>query len=245
MQERAKWKPSQQSSFLAVNQIMLGIILAALIGCGRVYPAMLNSSSSTQVGQEWWHTLPRAIVPNGPLIWPTDAPTAILFDQHPPPIMNLSKASLEYTGREGAKINMYLNPFTTLSDPSLASKCGGQWSAELTKYIQTGHITIFYPGGPAEYANDWNFIPKSPCCGQCSIGGIYAELMYWPTPAPTPAVTALVDKSGFTLSVPGFPNPCFSSILFDNLSDRMRDPASRLRPTWSLNPFAHMMHVAK
>lgn len=171
---------------------MLGIILAALICCGRVNPMILNSSISTQPKLEWWRTLPRALVPNGPLTRPL--PSVLLVDQHPPPTIQ----ALQFTGREGARIGLYMNPFTTLADPSLASKCGAQWSAESSKYIQTGRITRYATGQPALYAQQWIFTIKSPCCGQCSIDGMSAELRYWPTPAPTPAVTAIVDELGFT-----------------------------------------------
>lgn len=175
------------------SQVMLEFILAVLIGCGRVNSAILsNSSASTSPELEWWRTLPRALIPNGPLTR-TDLPTVLLVDQHPPPTIKPQPL----TGREGALIYLYQNPFTTLTDPSLASKCGAQWSAESSEYIQSGRITT-YSGQPARYADQWNYIPKSPCCGQCSIDGMSAELRYWPTPAPTPAVTAIVDNSGFT-----------------------------------------------
>lgn len=176
---------------------MLGIILAALIDCGRVNSMILNSSISTPISTqpqlEWWRTLPRALIPNGPLTL-TDLPTVLLVDQHPPPTIKPP----QLTGREGAQILLYQNPFTTWADPSLASKCGAQWSADSSKYIQSGRITRYATGQPALYAKEWIFTPKPPCCGQCSIGGMSAELRYWPTPAPTPAVTAIVDESGFT-----------------------------------------------
>lgn len=177
---------------------MLEIILAVLLGCGRVNPAiLLNSSISTQPELEWWRTLPRALIPNGPLTR-TDysLPTVLLVDQHPPP--TAAKPQPPLTGREGALILMYQNPFKTLTDPLLASKCGAHWSAESSDYIQSGLITTDSPGLPARYASSWNFIPEPPCCGQCSIDGMSAELNYWPTPAPTPAVTAIIDNSGFT-----------------------------------------------
>ena len=173
---------------------MLEILLAVLIGCGRVYSLIVNSSTSTQQPElEWWRTLPRALVPNGPFTR-TDFPTVLLVDQRPPPTIK----PLQLTGREGAQILLYQNPFTTLSDPSLASKCGAGWSAESSKYIQSGRITRYATGQPAWYAKAWNFTPKPPCCGQCSIDGMSAELRFWPTPAPSPEVTAIVDKLGFT-----------------------------------------------
>lgn len=176
---------------------MLEIILAVLIGCGRVFSIVVNSSSTSSTQQpelEWWQTLPRALIPNGPLTI-TDLPTVLLVDQHPPPTI---KAPPPLTGREGAQILLYQNPFTTLSDPFLASKCGAQWSADSSKYIQSGRITRYATGQPALYAKEWIFTPKPPCCGQCSIDGMSAELRYWPTPAPTPEVTAIVDNLGFT-----------------------------------------------
>lgn len=177
---------------------MLEIILAVLLGCGRVNPAiLLNSSISTQPEPEWWRTIPRTLDLND-ILTRTDLllPTVLLVDQHPPPT---AEPQPPFAGSEGAPIPMYQNPFETLTDPLLASKCGAQWSAELSDYIQSGRITTDSPGQPALYASDWNFTPKPPCCGQCSVfDGMSADLNYWPTPAPTPAVTAIIDNSGFT-----------------------------------------------
>lgn len=155
---------------------------------------MLNSSTSTQPPPEpeWWRTLPRALVPNGSPFTLTGLPLQV--DQRPPPTIKAPPL----TGREGAQIYLYMNPFTTLSDPVLASKCGAEWSAESSKYIQTGRITRYATRQLTMYAENWIFTPKPPCCGQCTIDGMSAELRFWPTPAPTPEVTAIVDESGFT-----------------------------------------------
>jgi hypothetical protein len=41
---------------------------------------------------------------------------------------------------------------------------------------------------------------RGPCCLDCSIGGGTVQLMVWPTPAPTPAISLLVEESSnFTL----------------------------------------------
>lgn len=39
---------------------------------------------------------------------------------------------------------------------------------------------------------------KHPCCGYCTVGGAGVQVAYWPTPAPTPPVTELVDRDNFT-----------------------------------------------
>jgi hypothetical protein len=39
---------------------------------------------------------------------------------------------------------------------------------------------------------------QAPCCGYCTVGGAAVQVAYWPTPAPTPHVTVLVDSNNFT-----------------------------------------------
>jgi hypothetical protein len=39
---------------------------------------------------------------------------------------------------------------------------------------------------------------KKPCCGYCTVGGAAVQVAYWPTPAPTPPVTVLVDSNNDT-----------------------------------------------
>jgi hypothetical protein len=46
----------------------------------------------------------------------------------------------------------------------------------------------------------WTASRQGPCCLDCSIGGGTVQLMVWPTPAPTPAISLLVEESSnFTL----------------------------------------------
>lgn len=52
------------------------------------------------------------------------------------------------------------------------------------------------------YYPDWSFTIKPPCCGVCQIRGDRVDLSYWPTPAPTQAVTALANDVGFTFVSP-------------------------------------------
>jgi hypothetical protein len=46
----------------------------------------------------------------------------------------------------------------------------------------------------------WTASRQGPCCLDCSIGGGTVQLLVWPTPAPTPAISLLVEESSnFTL----------------------------------------------
>lgn len=79
----------------------------------------------------------------------------------------------------------YLN-FPGFTDPCLLSTCVNQFIA------QGSSATAANPSGL------WIYQAQPPCCGTCSIYANNVELAYWPTPAPTPPITALVNKNNFT-----------------------------------------------
>lgn len=176
---------------------MQGVILAGLLFVVKGTAALGNSSHGNLSRTiDPLLSLPRMIIPLPTTI--TDLPTELQIDTHSDPSLDHTKYPPP-KGREGALIYLYQDPFITFADQSLASQCGLSWSSEYSNYIATGAITTFYPGGPKWYYPEWSFTIKPPCCGVCQIDGVSVELSYWPTPAPTPAVTALVNDVGFTL----------------------------------------------
>lgn len=196
-----------------LHRITLCILATILLYVVRVSAAVINSSASAP-DPVWWHTLPRAIVPIGPMTI-KDLPTKLLVDTLAPlddPSWPARPA--RPTGRNGAKYGAYENPYTSLTDKSLASQCGSSWSDEFSNYLATGSLTSY--ASELVYANYWFHTPKLPCCGGCNIGAISAELIYWPTPAPTPAVSTFVDDVGFTLYALAFPHS--SLLLWDSFS---------------------------
>ncbi len=107
-------------------------------------------------------------------------------------------------GRSGAIHADYQNPYTSVSDIRLRSLCASQYSAGYSNFIKTGSIVAEYTTSdyyvqPAYYNESWQFVATSPCCQTCYLSGGNVQVQYWPTPAPTPAVTALVNSNGFTL----------------------------------------------
>lgn len=175
------------------HNIMLSITIVAILFVVKGSAAFGNSSqenfSRTIIPLS---SLPRALVPLPGIV--TNLPTILLVDTDVAPSPGLTE-----TGRDGAFINFYPDPFTEFVDQPLASQCSSSWSSEYSNYVATGAITTFYPGGPKWYFPEWSYTIKPPCCGVCQIDEINVELSYWPTPAPSPAVTALVNDVGFTL----------------------------------------------
>jgi hypothetical protein len=45
----------------------------------------------------------------------------------------------------------------------------------------------------------FTFSPPSICCGTCTVYGGDVQVYYWPTPAPNPPVSELVDSKGYVL----------------------------------------------
>lgn len=81
----------------------------------------------------------------------------------------------------------YVPPVTTTITNATIS------TATITSPASTPATLISYSSYPS-------FMP--PCCGQCSLtieSG--AQVLYWPTPAPEPPVSSIVDANGFTLYV--------------------------------------------
>ena len=117
-------------------------------------------------------------------------------------------ATLTYSGyipgRSGAVHAVYGDPYSSVSDVQLRSLCASQFSSDYSDFIKTGSIVPKYTTSnhyvqPAYYNESWTFVATSPCCQTCYLSGGNVQVQYWPTPAPTPPVTALVDDYGFTL----------------------------------------------
>ena len=106
-------------------------------------------------------------------------------------------------GISGAVHAYYQNPYTSISDERLRSECGSQFSSGYSNFIATGsivptHTTSNHYVQPAYYADEWSFTASAPCCQTCYLSGGNVQVQFWPTPAPKPNVTAVVDATGFT-----------------------------------------------
>lgn len=106
-------------------------------------------------------------------------------------------------GRSGAVHANYANPYTAVDDKRLSSQCASQFSSKYSDFLSTASIHPEYTSNhyvqPAYYEGDVGFTASKPCCLSCYLTGGDVQVYFWPTPALTPAVTKLVDQSGFTL----------------------------------------------
>lgn len=114
--------------------------------------------------------------------------TAPVFDQ------------VAYTvGRSCAILQDYdINPYYywgATAIPSLSSQCGVKWTSSYDQFLATAKIapssidTVTAPF----YAESFSFTPTAPCCSSCTLSGARVQVRFWPTPAPVPAVSVLVD----------------------------------------------------
>lgn len=122
--------------------------------------------------------------------------------------MEYSETDTNYVpGRSGAVHAYYADPYTSVSDVALRSQCASQFSSGYSEFIATAsivpqHTTSNYYVQPAYYVSQWTFVATTPCCQTCYLSGGNVQVQFWPTPAPKPNVTAVVDKSGFTFVSP-------------------------------------------
>jgi hypothetical protein len=71
------------------------------------------------------------------------------------------------------------------TDPCLFSTC-------LTSYLaESSALAPLYSPGVFDFV----YKASPPCCGQCIVSASGVELAYWPTPAPTPPVSVLVNAN--------------------------------------------------
>ncbi len=119
-------------------------------------------------------------------------------------------------------LSLYSEVYPSLAKyPSLAAFCSQMFVSDSNQFLATAAITTTtYPGYTAcpdnsaaqfpcitypateldvYYVSDWSFTATQPCCLNCTLWGGNVQVYYWPTPAPTPSVSALVNSAGFTL----------------------------------------------
>ena len=98
-------------------------------------------------------------------------------------------------------------------NPSLASYRAALFTSTLSHWLATAEVTtmansaVLYaymnsiPTGisvsePGRFT--WT-APGPPCCLNCTVFGGQVQIMVWPTPAPTPAVSTLINADNYTL----------------------------------------------
>jgi len=119
-------------------------------------------------------------------------------------------------------LTAFSNPYETItfpSNPSRASLCSSDWTQQILQYISTadvstglvysetivttinGQISALVSSATQEMfvGPEFAYTVSTPCCLQCTLFGGTVQVFYWPTPAPSPPVTALVNTAGYTL----------------------------------------------
>jgi hypothetical protein len=92
-------------------------------------------------------------------------------------------------------------------NPDIESQCGASFTSTLSKFLSTAPVTTSYYTGLAasyspwiSYVESFTWSPSEPCCLNCTMIGGTVQILAWPTPAPSPPVSTLVDvESNYTL----------------------------------------------
>jgi hypothetical protein len=96
-----------------------------------------------------------------------------------------SYSSMEWGTAQDALYAFGYSPWT--DEPCLWTTCTNQL------YSMSSAYALANPTGAFEYVAD------PPCCWDvCVVDAKAVKLAYWPTPAPTPGISTLVDASGTT-----------------------------------------------
>lgn len=82
---------------------------------------------------------------------------------------------------------------------NLSSYCVSSFLLGFSSWYQSNDLTsISDPYDP--YAPGYEPPnPEPPCCGICTVYIDKVQLLYWPTPGPSPPITMSTDTDGFTL----------------------------------------------
>lgn len=94
-------------------------------------------------------------------------------------------SSIEWGAAQDAVGVFGWSPWT--DEPCLWTTCTNQLYSMSSAYASAN------PNGAFEYT------AQPPCCSECVVNAKGVKLAYWPTPAPTPGISTLVDTSGNTL----------------------------------------------
>lgn len=73
-----------------------------------------------------------------------------------------------------------------MTDGCLFTTCTNQYWSQSSSFVREKDPGLFW------------YTASKPCCGECTIYAHGVQLSYWPTPAPTPPVTKLVDSHNHT-----------------------------------------------
>jgi hypothetical protein len=83
-----------------------------------------------------------------------------------------------------------------LSFSNIASTNPCLFTACLNSYLaKSSVVASLYSPGVFDF---FLYTAAPPCCGQCTVQATGVQLAYWPTPAPTPPVSVLVDQYNFS-----------------------------------------------
>ena len=112
--------------------------------------------------------------------------------------------------RSGASTHTtYYNPYNTSffpthvdpPNPSLASYCSSAWDLEPIHYFATAPIMTTTEDGieSVVYDESWDYVASKQCCLNCTLFGENVQVYFWPTPAPSPLVSTLINANNYTL----------------------------------------------
>lgn len=182
-----------------------------------------SSASCAALGLGAEHGCDGGLIPATPGNWPTNPTSRPCFSVYPSGTQRDCERSEQpfytYTAGfgnpyyDGDKINKNI-------DDTLIVYCASQSRSQVSQFLATAPITAgpIVPKStfvtswfslsqteswsaytPYYYVPEFTFTASKPCCLSCTLFGGNVQVYNWPTPAPSPPVSTLVNSNGFTL----------------------------------------------
>lgn len=186
-----------------------------------------SSSSCALLGLGAEHGCDGGLIPATPADWPTNPTSRPCFSIYPSGIQRQCERPEQpwYTYTAAPFGNPYYDgdEINKNIDGTLIEYCGAQSRSIVSQFLATAPITArpvipqstFVTEGfslsqseswsaytPYYYVPEFTFTASKPCCLSCTIFGGDVEIYNWPTPAPSPPISTLINSNGFTFVSP-------------------------------------------
>jgi hypothetical protein len=181
-----------------------------------------SSTSCALLGLGAQHGCDGGLIPATPADWPTNPTSRPCFSYYPSAQRQCERPEQPFYTYSADFGNPYfdgdrINENVQLT---LVSYCAAQSQSAVSQFLATAPITAgpIIPQStfvtswfsltqtdswsaftPYYYVPEFTFIASKPCCLSCTIFGGTVDVYNWPTPAPSPPISTLVNAEGFTL----------------------------------------------
>lgn len=175
----------------------------------RVAPTGSDYTYDSTCGLIWISSLKNWIVTAPTTLGPVIPASDVYFTVTATTTIGISRTqnTTDIKGSEGHSVYIgtnYKGSSTTINymfetdSESVVWASTTRWTSTITGY--TSLLSTRSAHQDAYFVSPFSFVAASPCCSSCTLFGGTVQVYDWPTPAPQPPVSILVDpKNNFTL----------------------------------------------